>query len=153
MIEPLTKTIRVPCSQKQAFDTFLALQSWWPMGKFTTSAIGGGSVKSLTLDPRVGGQIVETGSDGREWLWGTILSYDPHAALSMDFHVPHPEHVMPGRTRVDLRFTPLSATETEVTLVQSDFEALGPMGESVRGGYGMGWTMIFEQAYAAACAA
>ena len=152
MLEPLTRTIRVPCSQKRAFDTFLAMQSWWPLGKFTTSAIGGGTVRSLTLDPRVGGQIVETASDGREWLWGTLLSCAPDSALSFDFHVPHPEHVMPGRTRVDLTFSPISATETEVTLTQSDFEALGPMGEGVRGGYGKGWTMIFDGAFAAACA-
>ena len=152
MIDPITKTIRVPCSQKTAFETFLALQSWWPLTKFTTSAIAGGSVATLTLDPRVGGAVTETGSDGRVWTWGTILTFDPHSALTLDFHVPHPDHIMPGRTRLALSFTALSASETEVTLVQSDFEALGPMGESVRGGYGMGWSMIFDGAFAKACA-
>ena len=36
MIEPLVKTITVPCSQKNAFEVFLnRMDSWWPLGKFT----------------------------------------------------------------------------------------------------------------------
>ena len=36
-------------------------------------------------------------------------------------------------------------------LTQSNWEAFGDLAEMMRGGYGSGWVLIFEQAYNAAC--
>lgn len=90
MMEPLVKTIEVPCSQEKAFTVFLDMGSWWPKDRFATSVMRGQTVKALRVDAREGGQIVEVGSDGQEQLWGTIKTYDPYDYLNMDFHVPHP---------------------------------------------------------------
>jgi len=36
MLDPIIKTIEVPCSQAKAFDVFLnEMDSWWPLGKFS----------------------------------------------------------------------------------------------------------------------
>ncbi len=130
MLEPLVKTIEVPCNQKKAFTVFMDMGSWWPKDKFATSVMRGQTVKALRVDAREGGQIVEVASDGHEQLWGTIKTYDPYGYLNMDFHIPHP-------TRVELK--------------QSNWEALGDVAKMVQGGYRQAWVMIFEGAYKGAC--
>ncbi len=91
MLDPIVKTIEVPCSQAKAFDVFLReMDSWWPLGKFTVSAMGGAPAKAIRVDAKPGGQIVEIGPNGAEYLWGTIKSYQPHDFVSMDFHFAPP---------------------------------------------------------------
>ena len=152
MIEPLIKVIEVPCSQRSAFDTFLdRMDTWWPLAKFTVSAMTGQPARGIRVDPRVGGEITEIGHDGTEVVWGIIRVLDRHDRLVMDFHIPRPGDVVTTRPLLEVEFTALAPSVTRVSLTQSNFEALGEMGASVRGGYGFGWTVIFEQGYLAAC--
>ncbi len=152
MIEPLVKTFEVPCSQQNAFEVFLdKMDTWWPLDKFTVSAMTGQPARAIKVDAREGGQIVEVGGDGTEVVWGTILTLDRYSRVTMDFHIPRPGDVVTRRPLLELDFVPLSATQTRVTLRQSNFEALGDMAASVRGGYDFGFKMIFEGSYAAAC--
>src|SRR5216684_4935756 len=79
MLEPIVKTIEVPCSQEKAFRVFVNdMGSWWPLHKRSVSMISGKPAKSLRIEPKQGGKIVEVGHDGTEHLWGTIRSYDPN---------------------------------------------------------------------------
>ena len=161
MLDPIIKTIEVPCSQKLAFEVFLnKMDSWWPLGKFTTSAMRGEPAKSIRVEAKQGGNIVEIGSDDTETSWGTIKSYDPHDSFSMDFHIPRPDEQVEdgadprgqlGRSLIEVRFIALGSERTRVELTQSNWEAFGDMAEAIRGGYGGGWVMIFEQAYKSAC--
>lgn len=151
MIQPLVKTIEVPCDQRKAFTVFLEMGSWWPKGKFATSVMRGQTVKDLRVDARKGGRIVEVASDDQEHLWGTITVYDPYNHVRMDFHVPHPSEKNPGFSTVDVRFSSLGNGRTRVELTQSNWEALGDVAETVQGGYRQAWVMIFEGAYKAAC--
>lgn len=151
MMEPLVKTIEVPCDQEKAFTVFMDMGSWWPTDKFATSKMRGQTVKALRVDAREGGQIVEVGSDDQEVLWGTINTYDPYDYFSMDFHIPHPSEKNPGFSTVEVRFTALGDDKTRVELKQSNWEALGDVAEMVQSGYGQAWVMIFEGAYKAAC--
>lgn len=78
MLDPIIKIIEVPCDQKKAFTVFLGeMASWWPLDKFTTSMMKGAPAKTITVDVREGGKIIEVGSDDSETLWGTINTYDP----------------------------------------------------------------------------
>ena len=52
---------------------------------------------------------------------------------------------------VEVRFTVLSDEQAQVELTQSNWEAFGDMAEMMRGGYGSGWVIIFEEAYKSAC--
>lgn len=152
MLDPIIKTIEVPCSQEKAFTVFIKeLDSWWPVEKFSTSAMRGETVKSIRVDARAGGTIVEIGPGGKEQLWGTIKSYDPHDFISMDFHLPHPSEEKISFSLVEVRFTSLEEEKTRVVLTQSNWEAFGDMAEMMRGGYGGGWAVIFEKAYKSAC--
>jgi uncharacterized protein YndB with AHSA1/START domain len=151
MIPPLVKSIEVPCDQKLAFTVFLEMKSWWPTNRFATSVMRGQTVKTISVDARKGGRIVEIGSDGIEHLWGTIKAYDPHQYLNLDFHVPHPSEQQPGFSTVEVRFTVIDKNRTRVELTQSNWEGLGAMAEMSQKGYQQAWTMIFETAYKSAC--
>jgi hypothetical protein len=149
MLEPLVKTIEVPCGQEKAFTVFLDMSSWWPREKFATSVMRGQTVRALRVDAREGGQIVEVGSDDSEILWGTINVYQPYDYLSMDFHVPHPSETNPGFSTVEA----LGDDRTRVELKQSNWEALGDVAKMVQGGYRQAWVAILDGGYRAACAA
>lgn len=153
MLDPIKKTLEVPCSQKMAFEVFLLeMDTWWPMAKFTHSAMRGAPAKSIQVDAQVGGKIVEIGHDDAEVQWGAIKTYDPYASFSMDFHVPHPKYPVEGYTLVEVSFTELGEGSTRVDLTQTHFEGLGDMAEGSHQGYGSAWNMILEQAYKGACA-
>jgi len=152
MLAPIIRTIVVPCSQETAFGIFVnEMDSWWPLGKFTVSAMGGEAAKSIRVEAKQGGRIVEIGPDGTEHQWGTIKSFEPHGFISMDFHIPQPTEVVKSRSLVEVRFTVLGTQQTQVELTQSNWEAFGERAKMMQGGYGMGWTVIFEQAFKAAC--
>ena len=156
MLDPIVKTIEVPCSQEKAFGVFVnEMDSWWPKDKFSISAMGGEAARSVSVDAKQGGKIVETAHDGTEYQWGTIKAYDPYGLFSMDFHIGHPSYpasFYPAAfSLVEVRFTALGDEQTRVELTQSNWESMGEMAEMMHGGYGMGWGVIFEQAYKAAC--
>ena len=150
MLDPIVKTIDVACAQEKAFGLFVTgMGSWWPLDKRSMSLMNGGQpAKSLRIDAKEGGQIVEIGPDDTEYLWGTITSYDPHELVRMDFHMGLPPE---NASLVEVRFTALEDERTRVELTQSNFEAFGDMAEMMRGGYGSGWVIIFEEAYHRAC--
>lgn len=152
MLDPIIKTIEVPCSQKKAFGVFVnEMNSWWPLVKFSISAMGGKAAKSLRVEPKQGGKIVEIGPNDTEHLWGTIKTYDPYDSFSMDFHIPHPSESVKSASLVEVRFTALENERTRVELTQSNWEAFGEMADMMRSGYGKAWVVIFEQAFKSAC--
>ncbi len=151
MLDPIIKTIDVPCGQEKAFAVFVnEMGSWWPLDKRSMSLMqsDGKPAKSLSIEAKLGGKIVEIGHDDTEYLWGTIRSYDPNDSVSMNFHMGLPPE---NASLVEVRFTALDNERTRVELTQSNFEAFGDMAEMMRGGYGSGWVIIFEQSYMAAC--
>ncbi|HKC81519.1 MAG TPA: hypothetical protein VKB91_10010 [Gemmatimonadaceae bacterium] len=149
MLEPFVTAIEVPCGQEQAFKVFVHdMGTWWPLNKRSMSMHKGKPAESLSIEPRVGGKIVEHGHDDTLYHWGTIESYDPYNSVGMSFHMGLP----PSKaSRVDVRFTPLQKNRTRVELTQSNWEGFGDMAEMMRGSYPAGWVIIFEQAYGAAC--
>ena len=152
MQEPIIKRIEVPCSQKMAFTVFIdQMHTWWPMAKFTVSAMKGAPAETIRVDPREGGKIIEVGSDGSEVLWGKIRTYDPYAYVSMDFHVPTPETGPGPFSLLEISFTAMDKQRTLVELKQSGWEVFADMAEGVHGGYSYAWTPIFEEGYKAAC--
>lgn len=152
-MEPIVQTTEVPCGQEMAFTTFLDMGSWWPTDRFATSVMRGAAVAEVRVDARQDGEIVEVGTDGVEQSWGRITAFEPFGLLRMDFHVPHPSEEHPGTTTVEVRFTEAGADRTLVELTQTGWDGLGASAEQARGGYTHAWTVILDEAYAAACGA
>ncbi len=149
MIAPLVKTIEVPCGREEAFTIFVEdMASWWPLAQFSASAKLGRVAGDLVVEPRVGGTIVEIGADGSRHLWGTFKRYEPHAYLSLDFHIGLPAETA---SLLEVRFTPLGAERTRVELTQSEWERFGRYATNMLNGYPKGWVVIFDGAYRAAC--
>jgi uncharacterized protein YndB with AHSA1/START domain len=149
MLDPIVRTIEVPCSQAEAFNVFVNdMPAWWPLDRFSMSAKAKTNARALRVDSKSGGLIVEVGEDGTEYVWGTFRAYEPNDFVSMDFHMGTGAELA---TLVEIRFTALAPQRTRVELTQSSWERAGEMGAMLRGGYGVGWTVIFEQAYKEAC--
>lgn len=149
MLDPIVTITEVPCSQEKAFSVFVNdMPTWWPLDKRSMSMHSGNPAKSLRIEARQGGQIVETAHDNAEHLWGTITSYDPYDLVSMRFHMGLPPETA---SLVEVRFVAIAENRTKVELTQSDWEAFGDMAEMMRGGYGSSWGLILEP-YESACA-
>ena len=152
MLDPIVKSIEVGCSQEKAFRVFLdEMYTWWPVDRFSVSVMGGGATKEVRVDARAGGKIIEIGPDGAEHQWGEIKTYDPYDAFSMDFNIAPPGYPTDEMSQVEVRFEALGPDRTRVELTQTGWENFGDKADDVRGGYVVGWGMIFEQAYKAAC--
>lgn len=149
MLEPIVKSIEVPCGQERAFTVFVhEMPRWWPLGVRAMSMMEGEAARGLAVDPRAGGRIVETSVAGKEHHWGTITAYEPFERMVMDFHMGMPPE---NASVVTVTFTALAPDRTRVRLEQGNWEAMGDMAEMLFNGYNASWGMLFEEAYGAAC--
>ena len=151
MRDPVVKTIEVLCSQANAFGVFVnEINSWWPLSTFSVAAKTGGVTTSLRMEPEVGGKIVETTQDGKEYVWGTVRSFTPPDSLRMDWHPGKPAE---SASLVEVRFTALGDERTRVELTESNWEAAaaGDKAGQVGAGPRPGWILIFERRFKSAC--
>ncbi len=153
MLDPIVRTIEVPCDRETAFKIFSdEVDAWWPLGRFTQSAMAGGVARSVTIEPFTGGQVYEVAPDGEKVVWGTVEKFDLPVLLSMHFHIPLPKEKVKERSLVEVKFEAITATRTRVILTQTNWEAFGKRGTMLHGGYGLGWAYIFDECYAGVCA-
>lgn len=149
MPAPIIRTIDVPCPAPRAFDIFVDMASWWPLDKRSMSLYAAKApAKSLSVEPRLGGRIVETGADDAIHHWGTFTEFTPHSLLRMDFHMGLPAA---KSGQVEVTFTPLDARSTRVRLTHSHWEGYEDMADMMFNGYNASWPMLFDETYAAAC--
>ncbi|MEM6985014.1 MAG: SRPBCC domain-containing protein [Pseudomonadota bacterium] len=151
MIEPVVKTLDVPCSQQTAFRVFVAeTASWWPLDKNSVSAMQGNCAKHVLIEPREGGRVLETTHDDQTEQWGTVTCYSPSDRLTLDWHIGLPQS---QASTVDVTFAVIDESTTRVTLTHSNWESFGEKARDMREGYNGGWVGVFEQAYGGACQA
>lgn len=109
---------------------------WWPM-------VG----HSCTDDPQsalafVDGDLVETGTDGQRFVWGSVSRWEPPNGLVMSWHPGQAagtgEAGTPGVTEVEWRLTALDPGATLVEVLHRGWERLAdPVGR--RTAYENGW--------------
>lgn len=149
MFEPVKKTIEVPCTQEQAFKTFVSeVTSWWPLDKNSVSAMSGEVAKQITIEEKMGGRVFEIGHDDCEHLWGSVTEYRPHELVTIDWHIGLPPE---NASEVSVGFTKIDDKKTRVELSHSRWEAFGDKAEAMRSGYDQGWVGVFETAFNKAC--
>lgn len=150
-LDPLTFSIEVPCDQQTAFSVWTeGMTSWWPLHSHCTSMNHGKVAKELRVEAKPGGRLIEVSQDGDEYLWGTYRTFEPHTAVTLNFHMGMPPE---NASTLTVQFTPVDANRTSVLLTHSNWEAFGDMAEMMRGpqAYGSAWRTIFEGNFREAC--
>ncbi len=141
---PVRRSVDVKVSQKRAFEVFTgSIGAWWPRSHH----IGETELKSITIEPRVGGRWYETGEDGVDTEWGRVLVWDPYGRLVLVWQVSAAFKYDPDlETEVELTFTPVGERETRVDLEHRNLERFGDKAEQVREQVGSprGWTKVLE---------
>src|SRR5690606_21028248 len=91
---------------------------WWPAARGNRPAANGNSPRKLRVTPGKGGHIEETKADGEVARWGTILRWQPGAALGIAWYLGMPED---EASEVWITFTPVD-TGTRVDLTHTGIE-------------------------------
>ena len=143
MTDPLVVEFAVQASPEHAFATWTErCAMWWPAGHSLS-----GHPASITFEPRPGGRIFETATDGTQHDWGTVVAWEPPTRVAYRWH---------------LFFDPSQATDVEVTfrggenertivrLEQRGWERLGDAGPTRRTRTGSMWAE-FTALYVTAC--
>jgi uncharacterized protein YciI len=134
-LEPVRRAVLVPVGPERAFAAFTAeIGAWWPLG---SHSVGGARATGVSIEPRVGGRIIETIRDAPADLWGTVTAWDPPRMVAFTWH--------PGRepepaTEVAVRFRP-EAGGTRVELEHRGWERL-ERPEAARTEYHEGWPAV-----------
>src|SRR6266540_5125103 len=73
------KTVTIARPPDVAFKIFVEeIGQWWPLDKYSFL----GPEATLILEPREGGRFYETAPDGREYVIGEVLHYEPGVRLT-----------------------------------------------------------------------
>lgn len=140
-LEPVTLSIDLDCSVEHAFDTYTGrMESWWPLD---SHAVETDKVQRCVFEPREGGRIYEVTSEGKEHLWGTVLTCERPTLLVYSWH-PGGDPEKP--TKVQIRFEPGNDGCT-LSLIHEGFEILGERGPKARDGYGPGWQYVIGKCF------
>ena len=147
-LAPIVKTVEVRRSPGDAFRAFAEeIGAWWPLETHTRARDSEGERSvDVTVEPRVGGRVFETLSDGRELDWGEVLAWEPGVRLELTWRLGL---LREQTTRVGVEFEALEGSGCRVTLTHSDWERLGDAGGARRASYETGWRTVFEQCFAA----
>ena len=145
MTPPIRRQLIVPGGAELAFHVFTdEIGTWWPVG--TGHSVFGAGSTVVVRD----GSIVETGPDGAEAVWGTIVDWEPPHRFRMTWHpgqtataladsAPQasPEFV----TEVTVSFADVAGDQTLVTLEHAGWERLADPA-AARAGYREGWPFV-----------
>ena len=135
-LSPIRKSIDVPLPPKEAFALFTErLADWWPVETHSLSAADGGRPSDVVVEPRQGGQIVETLPDGQTKPWARITEWSPGRRFAFDWHVGRDEA---DATQVDIVFAP-NGEGCRVDLTHDGFAGLGEVAMRSHASYLTGW--------------
>jgi uncharacterized protein YndB with AHSA1/START domain len=137
----VTTSIVVDVSQARAFTVFTEqIGTWWDPTHHLLDAPYAG----MDFEPRVGGNIVDKGTDGSECRWSRVLAYDPpeRVVFSWDINLQWEIETDPDRTsEVEVRFIAEAPDRTRVELEHRNLDRHGDGWEQMRAAVGSdgGW--------------
>lgn len=79
---PIVHELTLTCTPDHAFEVFTGhIGEWWdPQYSGNPETFS-----TVTIDPRMRGQITERHSDGSEHDWGEVIAWDPPARVAFSF--------------------------------------------------------------------
>lgn len=122
-VPPIAKSITVRASLERAFKVFTVDPiTWWP----PAYTIGSSPMKSIVIEPFVGGRWFEIDEDGSQCQWGDVLVWNPPHNLTLAWRINLDWKFDPSLlTEVAVKFADIGGGRTEVHLTHSKFENLG----------------------------
>jgi uncharacterized protein YndB with AHSA1/START domain len=111
---------------------------------------------ALTVfEPRVGGHIIDRGTDGSECRWASILAYEPPHRVLFSWNIGPSWQIEAdpaNRSEVEVRFTSDGADHTRVELEHRNIDRHGPGWQAVHDGIegDAGWPLYLKR-YASLC--
>lgn len=125
----------------RAFHVFTAeIGTWWDDDKHILTA----PLAEMLFEPFVGGNIIDRGTDGSECRWARVLVYEPpdRVCFSWDINTSWQIETDPARTsEVEIAFTELTPTRTEVVLTHRHLDRHGEGWEGMRDAVSGGWDL------------
>lgn len=138
-VEPVVKTRRIATSPEVAFDLFTRrINDWWPT---VTHSVSNDEASEVSLDPRVGGLILETTHDGEQHEWGRITEWEEGKRVAFSWY---PGQKSDLATLVEVSFRP-AADGAEMILIHTGWEIRGDDAAEIREGYESGWEVVLAE--------
>lgn len=109
----IVENYALACSADHAFAVYTERIGEWWHPEYTAD---GDTFESVTIEPRVGGRVVERHTDGREVEWGRVEAWEPGEQLAYTFSLALPAGHL---SVVNVRFGQLGAEESDVTFAQA----------------------------------
>lgn len=135
-LAPLHLVYDVACDPEHAFTVWTTkLSTWWPRGHSVSQDPG----TVVSLEPGVGGRLLETTPDGTEIVFGEITAWDPPRSFSYRWHIGRDAS---EATDVTLTFGAAPDGTTRLEVLQTGWERLGDDAASYREANTGGWTAL-----------
>jgi uncharacterized protein YndB with AHSA1/START domain len=135
------KSITVDAPIDRAFHVFTQeMQTWWPPEHHLLDA----QLAEMVVEPRVGGDVYDVGTDGSKCRWARVLEYDPPNlfVFSWDINLQWEVETDLERTsEVAITFTADGENRTRVDLEHRKLDRHGEGWEKMRDAVGSpdGW--------------
>jgi uncharacterized protein YndB with AHSA1/START domain len=124
-----------------AFRVFTeGIGSWWNPDHHILQA----ELAEMVFEPRVGGHIIDRGTDGSECRWARVLAYDPphRVSFSWDISLQWQLETDPAKaSEIEVTFTEDGPARTRVVLTHRHLDRHGEGWEAMRDAVGSGWTL------------
>jgi len=122
-----------------AFRVFTeGIGSWWDPNHHILEA----ELAEMVFEPRVGGHIIDRGTDGSECRWARVLAYEPpsRVCFSWDINLRWQLETDPAKaSEIEVTFTEDGPDRTRVVLTHRNRHGEG--WEAMRDAVGSGWTL------------
>lgn len=144
-LAPVVKSLVVHLDPIAAFELFTAgLARWWPLATYSCA---GATARDVSIEPRVGGWVIEHANDGSTTPWGTVLAWEPPHRFAMTWH---PQSDPAQATRLEVRFSVACEGGCRVELVHDGWQTLGDAASAAHERYDAGWVAVLQRYTAAA---
>ena len=135
---------------EQAFETFTQRFGDFKPPEHNMLAV---PIAETVFEPRVGGHILDRGTDGSECRWARVLVYEPPARVVFSWDIGptwQVETEPANASEVEVRFLAEGPDRTRVELEHRNIDRHGPGWEAVASGVGHddGWPLYLTR-YAA----
>ena len=137
----VTSSVVVDAPIERAFSVFTdGIGTWWSPDHHILQA----DLAEMVFEPRVGGYIIDRGTDGSECRWARVLAYEPphRVCFSWDINLRWQLETDPAKTsEVEVTFTSDGAARTQVVLTHRHLDRHGDGWENMRDAVGSGWNL------------